>query len=219
MEKPDEAESQYMEYPKINSLFMRDENHNFTQEYADPLFSCFPYWRVEEKIDGMNIRIYVNNSQHIEIKGRTNNAAIPNQLVTYFHAGDRHKKLLALHAVHGFDYPIVLYGEGFGAGIQSGGIYRPDQAFILFDTFINGRWGTRQEVYKLADELGVDHPADLGLMCKYDIIDLVKSNPMGRYGTGNYPMEGIIARCEPVLRQNTQRAEPLMWKLKARDFK
>ena len=68
-----------MEYPKINSLWKR-EGWYFNEkdklgiqrsgrqslipgDYADPAFAAIKRWRVDEKIDGTNIRIFFNQTE------------------------------------------------------------------------------------------------------------------------------------------------------------
>ncbi len=203
-----------MEYPKINSIWKRDDNNALIPgDYARPEFAAFKQWRVEEKIDGTNIRVYVQDG-NIEIKGRTNKAEIPAPLLAFF-ARDEFMRALSCFDTR----PVQLFGEGFGAGIQSGGIYRPDVAFILFDVYMSNRWSTREEVHETAALLGLDHPADLGMMTEEEIVAFVKSRPKGRYNDNGYPMEGVMVRSQPLMRFNTQSADPVMWKLKVKDFK
>lgn len=213
-----------MEYPKINSLWMREPLDSSPKrklipgQYSQPEFASITQWRVEEKIDGMNIRIYVHGDQ-IEVKGRTQHAKIPPKLRDYFNDPELRQRLSSFLPV-----PYILFGEGFGAGIQCGGIYRPTQAFVLFDIYVK-RWSTREEVYGLAPSLGFDTPHDFGMMTEDEIIDLVKSAPSTRYHfdkvwhpNSNRTMEGVVVRSEPLMRFNTQQAQPIMWKLKVRDF-
>lgn len=200
-----------MEYPKINSLYKRDVKHQFTSEYAREEFGAYPQWRVEEKIDGQNIRLYVQNGQLIAVKGRTEKAMIPAKLLFYLTSEVFKDRLKGLN-------DAVLFGEGFGAGIQKGGIYRKDQSFILFDSYINGRWGNREEVYTLSNTLNIHHPHDYGLMDLEDIIALIKDKPQGMYGDNEYEIEGVMCRAEPVVRFNDKNAAPVMFKLKCRDM-
>ena len=45
---------------------------------------------------------------------------------------------------------VTLYGEGYGNGIQKGGLYSQKQEFILFDVKINGNWQPRESVEDIA---------------------------------------------------------------------
>lgn len=227
-----------MEYPKINSLWKREDPrlpgsrgngkiHSLIEgDYAKQEFAAIDKWRVEEKIDGTNIRIYFSINREVDaqskhcsfgyvfdIKGRTSEAVIPNGLEDWIYNKRLEVGLGNLGLIKG-----ILYGEGFGAGIQSGGIYRPDKAFILFDCYTN-RWSTREELKTIAEALNLETPHDLGMMTRDDIISFVKSKPHGFYGDKKYIMEGIVARSEPLMRFNTISADPVMWKLKVKDFK
>ena len=68
-------------------------------------------WVGTEKIDGTNIRIYQNG----QIAGRTDNAQIPTFLLPILEEARR--------KLRESDLPLstVLYGEGYGQKIQSGG--------------------------------------------------------------------------------------------------
>ena len=46
-----------MSYPKIETLFKRDEKFNITDEIRCPEFDNIKKWLITEKIDGTNIRI------------------------------------------------------------------------------------------------------------------------------------------------------------------
>jgi hypothetical protein len=205
-----------MEYPKINSLWKRDIDTNAIIEgkYSCPEFESQSKWRVQEKIDGTNVRIYLNDGSvahaWVEFKGRTNKAVLPDKLIKFLSTID-------FSEYHGSG-PRVLFGEGFGAGIQSGGIYRPDISFILFDVYRFGKWAPREEVLDVSFLLGLETPHDYGLMTTEEIISFVKSEPHGNYGNKKYITEGIIARSEPLVRFNTLSANPVMWKLKVKDF-
>jgi hypothetical protein len=199
---------------KINSLWKRDEAHNFIEnDYSCTEFGAFKKWRVEEKIDGTNIRVYVQNGA-INVKGRTNKAEVPAEALAFLTREEFLQKL----SCFGIS-PVILFGEGFGGNIQIGKHYRTDVAFILFDVYLNGKWCSREEVCEIAQKLGLDSPADLGIMTEGEIVAFVKSKPTGKYNDFGYPMEGVIARSEPLVRFNELGANPVMWKLKVKDFK
>jgi len=205
-----------MKYPKIHSLYKRDPNtHKFLDEYSKPEFASCSHrpWDVQEKIDGMNIRIYIQDNKIIDIEGRTDEAFIPPKLLKWLQRDELREAIEALEM-----NTIILFGEGFGSGIQSGGIYRKDQAMILFDTYGSQRWGTREEVTSIAEALGMETPYRIGRMTMQEAIDYVKSKPNGWYGSGSYPIEGVICRSEPLVRYNKHSADPIMFKLKCKDF-
>ena len=174
-----------------------------------------------------------NSECSIEIHGRTNKAQLNQKLIDFI--WNKHfETKLDLFPINGEVYSTVLFGEGFGAGIQSGGIYRNDISFILFDVYMGGRWSTREEVKHLANLLELETPHDFGMMTQDEIISFVKSKPRGWYAayharelygidvedaTYAYTIEGIVARSEPLVRFNNNQASPVMWKLKVKDFK
>lgn len=219
-----------MEYPKIHSLWMRHsllsgktKRPFIVGEYAKEEFGSISKWRVEEKIDGMNIRLYIDRDR-IDVKGRTNYSKIPGSFMDYINNHEFRSKVSMI------PFPGILFGEGFGAGIQTGGIYRPTQAFMLFDAYIDRQWLSREGVRRLGETLGFDTPHDFGIMTEDDIIDLVKSAPRTYYEdkTDIQPkkmlyqsknaFEGVMVRSEPQMRFNDQQATPIMWKLKVKDF-
>lgn len=200
-----------MEYPKINSLWKRDDKHRFIMgNYSCPEFEAIKYWNVEEKIDGMNIRVYIKDGK-IEVKGRTNDAMLPPKLLEFFHRPEFMDRLSYFQGKQ-----AILFGEGFGGKIQKGGIYRKDISFILFDVH-TGRWGTREEVWDVAEQLGLEYPEYLGLMTQEKIIEYVQRNPIGKYNDSGYTMEGVMCRSDPLMLFN-RTGHPIMWKLKVRDF-
>jgi hypothetical protein len=211
-----------MYYPKINSLWKREcpdlpgskgngKLHSLIEgDYACPEFASIKTWRIQEKIDGTNVRVYLNCNGTIEIKGRTDDSSLPKKLID-------HITNLNLASKKNSEFPLILYGEGFGAGIQSGGIYRKDISFILFDVFC-GAWQTREEVAEYAKLFDLEQPHDFGVMIQEDIISFVKSKPKGRYNDTGYILEGVVARSEPLMRFRYRSGEPIMWKLKVKDY-
>ena len=45
---------------------------------------------------------------------------------------------------------VTVYGEGYGAKIQSGGMYRQDQAVIVFDVRVGPWWLSDENVADVA---------------------------------------------------------------------
>lgn len=204
-----------MEYPKTHCLYKRDEKAKILRlgEYSRPEFGAIKTWAVEEKIDGMNIRVYVKDGGIESIKGRTEAAELPAKLLAFF--DETFKTNLEAYNYKDF----VLYGEGFGVGIQSGGIYRDTIGFILFDVFMGRRWSTREEVRRTAFALGLETPPSLGLMDELEVVEFVRSKPKGRYReSSTYIMEGVVARSEPLMRFNDH-GNPVQFKLRVKDFK
>lgn len=234
-----------MEYPKIHSLYKRegcgpydedarrykcDLEHKKRKsplilgEYALPEFEAIDRWSVTEKIDGTNVRIMLDRETHlmpwkIEFRGRTSNAQFPTFLYNYLastftvgRVGDSFKDARK----------VILFGEGYGPKIQSGGYYRKDVSFILFDVWCDGYWLTREGVADVAKSLGIDYTDCMWshrgfVWSTHEIVEYVKSKPNSVIADEAHVTEGIIARSEPqMLFRNSK--HPIMFKLKCSDF-
>lgn len=146
------------EYHKINAPFKRDDKGVI--QHGDWCREEYEYlkdlpWVWTEKIDGTNIRVIWSGGK-VTFGGRTERAQIQAPLMSHLVETFTPEKMEAV-------FPntwAVLYGEGYGAGIQKGGIYRPDQAFILFDVLVSGWYLKRPDVDDVAAKLGVDSVAE-----------------------------------------------------------
>lgn len=226
-----------MEYMKISSLWKR-QGWYFDQDkkkspdyqagrqsfivgdYAEPEFASIKKWRVEEKIDGTNIRVFFepsapNHADMVSFGGRTSKADIPKPLLA---ALNNHFTADRLLNAFPDANQVILFGEGYGPKIQAcGGNYRSDPGFILFDVLVGNWWLKREDVHDLADKLEIPHAPDLGIMTEDEIVEFVKSRPPSRCSRSPQIMEGIIARSHPLLL--FRNGKPLMWKLKCKEFK
>jgi hypothetical protein len=230
-----------MEYPKINSLWKREgwyfdettkndplkKNAKHTLipcDYAREEFANIKFWDVEEKIDGTNIRVIYKDGQ-VTFGGRTKYAQIPCHLLDYLVANFSTPSLL--ESVFGersdASTEIILYGEGFGPKIQSGGYYSDNPGFCLFDVKI-GHWWLDKDVirYKIAPALGVSSPPVLMKNASIDdVITLVKRKLPSIFALNDpkheHVMEGVMCRPNPpMLFRN---GDPIIFKLKCKDFK
>lgn len=224
-----------MEYPKINSLWKR-EGWNFEEEkkrdstyqkggknfiegaYSLLEFAQIKEWRVEEKIDGTNIRIFYQEGK-VRFGGRTSNAQIPCELLNYLQETFTETLLDTIFPIDekGLKPSIILFGEGYGPKIQAGGgNYRKDPGFMLFDIIIGRWWLTRESVFEIASKLGVPFPPQIGMLTEQQIVSYVKTNPQSLCSRIPQVMEGVICRTDPLLL--LRNGLPLMWKLKCKDF-
>jgi hypothetical protein len=216
-----------LKYPKINTLWKRDEKNKFNiieGDFACEEFESIRFWEVTEKVDGTNIRVIYRkrewdlkveeHSHIIEFKGRTDEAEIPNFLLN---------KLKEIFTYDLFEkqFPeskeVILYGEGYGNKIQSvGKKYRKDNSFILFDAYIDGWWLEQDKVKQLAIDLKIDCVPYFGIKNVGEIIDFVKKGFRSSIAQDNLNGEGIVARSHPLMlfRDGT----PVMFKLKAKDY-
>ena len=164
-------------YPKINTIWKRDEKNKFNiivGDYSCPEFENINKWLATEKIDGTNIRvIFEPVPRIIEFKGRTEKADIPKFLQKTLDETFNTQKLLEVFPK---GEKIILYGEGYGNKIQSvGKRYCTTTKFILFDVFIDGWWLQRENVEDIASKLGIEIVPSLGIKTTEEIIDLVKN--------------------------------------------
>lgn len=227
-----------MEYPKINSLYKRQEyaakepgrKHNplIIGDFACDEFASVLNWTITEKVDGTNIRIIFDRSKegYVDIRGRTDRAQIPPHLLKYLQETFTWQKLDEAFKESNY---TVLFGEGYGPKIQSGGYYRKDASFILFDVYCSGWWMKRQGVFEAACKLEID-PVPLIMnegfvnrgtsVTPYwtveEIYRYVKSKPQSVFSEEDHEMEGVVARSEPLMLFRD--GKPVMFKLKCCDL-
>lgn len=145
-------------YHKIPGPFKRYvdgplRNQLIPWEWTQPEFGYLQHvpWRFTEKVDGTNVRVVWDGHRPI-FMGRTSRAQMPTRLSTVLQTTFTEE---LLEQVFGAT-PAILFGEGYGAGIQRGGTYRPDVSFILFDVRIGNMWLEYNNVADIAKELGID---------------------------------------------------------------
>jgi hypothetical protein len=213
-----------MEYHKIQTVYHRDlENnpkHLLEGHWSLPEFEFLANnnWTFTEKVDGTNIRICLDET--LTFKGRTDAAQLPTKLFTALTSKFNQDKL---RGVFGETASVVLYGEGYGSGIQKAGkLYRADQDFVLFDVLVYDSGNNnfpfyleRSNVEDIATKLGIDVVPIIGHGTLYDAIDMVKAVFNSTWG--DFKAEGIVARPETELRN--QRGNRIITKIKCRDFK
>jgi hypothetical protein len=205
------------EYPKIQTLFERDKTTFVVNPsmLKAPVLGTIQQWDVSEKIDGTNIRVCLSASGDASFGGRTNAAQIPADLVQLLmrtFQADRMQNILWR------DGPTeaVLYGEGYGPGIQkNGGLYRADKGFILFDVLVGGKWWLeREDIADVAEKLGIDVVPYIGRMSLPEIVGLVAAGFHSSLGSAM--AEGIVAR--PIETLFDRRMKRVIVKLKTKDF-
>lgn len=204
------------EYHKIDTLFKRDmESRKKTLVVGDWSQDVFAYladnqWEFTEKVDGTNIRVIIADGA-VTFGGKTDNAEIPAPLVKRLQERFLPQTDSLLEA---FPDGGCLYGEGYGAKIQSGGNYRPDQDFVLFDVKVGDWWLQRAEIEDVATKVGVDVVPVIGRGTLHDAV------AMARYGFnstwGSFMAEGIVAR--PCVELKTRNGSRVITKIKHRDF-
>lgn len=236
-----------MDYPKIETLFNRDEKFKVKEdEIRLPEFCNVKQWWITEKIDGMNISVtyrmtyktiatigldMINepSGREIVFGGHTEKAQIPKFLLDYLREIFTQQKLDNAFPELELSSDITLYGEGYGAKIQSGGNYRPKTvSFRLFDVWITdsknplgGWWLEPESVKDVAEKMGLKPVPEIGIMTLEETVKFVKSKPKSivageEGGNHDYLMEGIVARTKPLM--FNRKGQRVIWKLKHKDF-
>ena len=216
-----------MEYPKIQTVFMRDENNIIIPTFftrAEFLWLKDCKFRAEEKIDGTNIRVEIDFDEtgacNWEFAGRTDKAVIPEHLLSRLH---QIFDGVNFHEV--FNNPpcgthATLYGEGYGYKIQScGSRYRKTTCdFILFDVKVGSWWLGRDNVIDIANKLNIDYVQQLGHMTLMEAIKFVYDGFKSTIAEDpTLDAEGLVLKTpDNLLFRNGER---IIMKIKTADFK
>jgi len=202
-----------MEYGKIETLYERD----LTTFKVDPTklknrtYSLIKTWQFTEKIDGTNIRC-IWQAGNLTFGGKTDKAQIHSDLVKWLYENVNKERLAEIFP----DTDAVVYGEGYGAGIQkNGGGYSATKKLIVFDVLVGGKWWLSWEnTCDVATKLGLDVVPFLGDMT------LQEATEMARVGfksqLGDRPAEGLVGRTAEALFD--KKGHRLIVKLKTGDF-
>lgn len=212
------------EYHKIETLFQRDLEGTkklMPDVYRNPAvaFTKDLKWQWTEKVDGTNIRVFWDGHK-VAFGGRTDKASIPaplvNKLNEYF-GGEINAQLF--EQTFG-EREVFLFGEGYGAKIQSGGDYTDDGKsvdFILFDLKIGANYQDRESVEKCAETFGLKVVPLVGEGTLDEAVAYIKSHPKSFLGQKTHDMEGIV--CRPVVELNDRCHNRLIVKIKWTDIK
>ena len=218
------------EYQKINTLFKRDSNNVIMPDaWADPMFEYLANtkWEATEKVDGTNIRIIITPPATegapvgVEFRGRTDAAQIPEHLLKrleeLFPVDKMTEQLNP--AVRPMKDTIVLYGEGYGEKIQSGGRYTKGGAdFILFDIRVGDWWLLRDKVESIADVLGIKAVPLVGYMTIPEAVEFVRRGFTSMIAADpTLPAEGLVLKTPMGLLDRT--GHRIVAKVKTVDFR
>lgn len=206
-----------MEFPKIDTLFERDENFKvIPTKLRNASYGIIKTWQFTEKIDGTNIRMIWQDGK-LKMGGRTGNAQLPADLIQHLYEIIDINRLKEIFP----DTSAIIYGEGYGAGIQKGGAYSKTKEFIVFDVLVDSKWWLNWEnVCDITKKLNLKTVPYLGEWTLEKGIDFVKNgfeSILAKENTGKtIPAEGIVGRtCETLYDKKFNR---MIIKLKTKDF-
>jgi hypothetical protein len=225
-------------YPKTENLLLRDEvSHKLIPgAFREEAFEQVARWQLTEKIDGTNIRLVLpteltpidpDGTSGFSVRGRTDAATLPKgfieSAVPYINA---ETMLHALRVIdpEAYSTGMIVYGEGYGPGIQKGGgAYADRKTLAIFDvvTLADDRpplWRRWADVEAVAHDLGLETAPVLADAASMDeVFAWVRERaPFSTLGDGTAPFEGVVARTDPYL--YTARGNRVKFKLKVEDL-
>ena len=206
------------EYHKIDTLYERstDGSKKLVEGKwrSDAVkFLANNTWEFTEKIDGTNIRVHWDGHR-ISFGGRTDKAQIPVHLINKLNELFINHETEQLFEQKFGAMEVTLYGEGYGAKIQSGGDYRSDVSFILFDVLIGENYQPRESVEDIARCFNIEIVPVVLRGSLQEGVDFVKSKPDSTIGTAK--MEGLVGR--PAIEMRDRCGKRIIVKIKVHDF-
>lgn len=217
-------------YSKIESLWNRDKKtfKVIPGDFRKEEFSLVKRWLLTEKIHGSNIRIILNPDGTVEVRGRTDRAQFkPFWIDTWLKMFPAE----TMQATFKEDAPgvwptVILFGEGYGPGINKGGCYRDSPvSFRLFDVLVGDWWLQWSNIADVAVALEIMTVPTLGQLydsslptCRAELEDLIGQSAVAFQDKGakGVRAEGVVARTNPILCD--RRGRRIFWKLKFKDF-
>lgn len=208
-------------YPKIETIFNRATDGSKALIEGSYRNETVKYlagntWVCTEKIDGTNIGV-VWDGHTVHFQGRTERAQLPSKLVSYLSDTFLPDAVQELFEQKFGETSVILFGEGYGAGIQKGGSYRQDQSFILFDVYLPEQklWLKRDAIEDIAQTFNIDAVPIILTGTLQEAVDFVKSRPDSTIGTAK--MEGLV--CKPQQEVRDRMGKRIVVKVKYKDFK
>lgn len=118
---------------------------------------------------------------------------------------------------------VVLYGEGYGAGIQKGGgDYTPEKRLILFDVTVRDQnahdwWLSDENVRDVAAKVGLEVVPLIGELTLAEATEMVRAGFKSRAAVNiTKDSEGLVGR--PAEALFDKKGHRLIVKLKTKDF-
>ena len=205
------------EYHKIETLYVRDEKTFKVDpsQLKNRTYSLIKTWQFTEKIDGTNIRCIWKDGV-LRFGGKTDNAQIHTDLIRWLYEHVSPMRMADIFP----ESEAVIYGEGYGAGIQKGGGYSPVKKFIVFDVLVGGKWWLSWEnTCDVAAKLDLEVVPFIGEMTLEDASVMVQRGFDSVVAAANgqkVAAEGLVGRtAEPLFDKKGAR---LIVKLKTKDF-
>lgn len=215
----------FTKYEKFSSPFRKDEGFKNTKELSQ--YMPKGKWIKTEKIDGTNIRIILTKPDE---EGKREIHIGSRKLI--LNPDDKTSKQymdclldVNLHKLEEYfkdtDSTVVIYGEGYGAGVQKGGIYSNIKQFRVFDI----RIGSAYQDFAYVEKVCIDNQLNIvPVIEEIEEINYMECvNALANFketlitgGSGGKP-EGIVYKHEPVLLNKYK--ERLIFKVKFKDFK
>jgi len=234
-------------YPHIDTCFKREMDK--TSPYYncirpdEPLVNPVLQWarimgirfEATEKVDGTNMSIYIipvmgpvdpnggspKYEYKMEVHGKTEKAQLNDKLLENIYRKWPLEKLIEVFSKDGVapTETIILYGEGYGAGIQKGGNYiKNDVDFRLFDVQIGRFWLERTALEDIASKLSMDIVPIIGQFTIDEAIEYVRVGFKSTIAENkDYDAEGLVLKMPfGLLMRNGSR---IMTKIKTCDFR
>lgn len=238
------------EYAKIETLFERDMA-TFKVDPSNlknPTYNLIKSWDWTEKVDGTNIRciwhpftckaghpvfsdskfcgtcgteIVERVPNKVVFGGKTDNAQIHADLIKWLYENVSAQKLAAIFP----ESSAVIYGEGYGAGIQKGGgDYSPVKKIIVFDVFVfdaknrlGGWWLNWENTVDVAKKLGLETVPMIMRGSLQEAAELVRAGFKSHCSINNLKQaEGLVGRTSETLFD--KKGHRLITKIKTKDF-
>lgn len=210
-----------IEYHKIEGLYKRDMEGNkqlIIGEFRNPVVEHLKdnEWVFTEKVDGTNVRIHWDGHK-VSFAGRTDRAEFHKDLTSRLEELFLTNEVEELFEQQFADKEVILFGEGYGAGIQKGGgDYQDHKDFILFDVMVGTMFLQREDVEMIAKSFGLDVVPVFATGTIDEAIELVKDKPVSKIGKCLHEIEGVVGT--PKVRIFDVFGNRIIVKIKVKDF-
>ena len=210
-------------YEKIDTIFARDiegTKHLRPGVFRDPSVEYLSMleWEWTEKIDGTNIRIYWDGHT-VTFGGRTDNAAIPADLVARLNEIFMNDAAEELFEQTFGEKEVIIFGEGYGRKIQKVGskYIKNGVDFIVFDVLIEDNYQPREWVEKTAAMFGLKTVPVVGTGTLFEAVQYIMKHPDSTIAEEQIEMEGVV--CRPKVELRDRRGNRIIVKIKWCDIK